>query len=80
MDEQNWYKIAADPQVERIARLICKQRRRDPNKLEPGNVPYHDDAFPATDGQLNGEAAFLSWREFVKDAHEILSMITPVKK
>jgi len=58
--------------VQRVARVLCMQARRDPDALEAGDVYGIDGRKP------NGDPAHYNWREYVGDATEIiLSMARP---
>ena len=53
-----------------VARIIARQRAYDPDYLEPGDLPRIDGHKP------NGDPAHYIWREFIKDAKEIINGIS----
>ncbi len=59
---------------ETLARILCKMRGYDPDRLEPGNTPYSSDE-EVVDGQLQGGPAFFMWRQYEEDAAEILALL-----
>ena len=55
--------------VEKLARFLCAQDRRDPDELEPGDVPQ-------IDGRMrNGDPGHFRWREYVKQAKAIIKLL-----
>jgi hypothetical protein len=79
--------------VEAVAKQLSLEfggKSRNPDKLEPGNLPYghwptqHDDdgevigecyEIEITDGELKGGLAFYYWRQFVPAAVHVLMMV-----
>jgi hypothetical protein len=60
--------------IERVARVLCECDGYDPDQLEPGNTPYHDNT-EVVDGRLRGGPAFRLWRLYAKDARAALEAL-----
>jgi len=55
--------------IEIIARIICKDRGRDPDELEPGDLPKIDGICK------NGDPGHFTWRQEISLAKKILDAL-----
>lgn len=61
--------------IERVARALCKSAGNDPDALEPGNDPYHDNTSVIDGRKRNGDPAHFLWRQYVGNARAAIEAI-----
>lgn len=60
--------VAVTPEVEKVARVLCKQASYNPDKLYEGPLGP-----TFVDGRIEGRPACFLWRNFIKEAELVLA-------